>query len=54
MITLSPRIRATEAPPIPAARAWAARYDWSQVAPQLLDVYRRVAGAAESGQPGFK
>jgi glycosyltransferase involved in cell wall biosynthesis len=30
-----------------AGREFAARYDWSQVAPQLLEMYRLVAGAPE-------
>jgi aspartate/methionine/tyrosine aminotransferase len=39
---LSPRIRATEAPPIPAARAWAARYDGC--AGPALDLTQAVPG----------
>ncbi|MCC7047004.1 MAG: aminotransferase [Alphaproteobacteria bacterium] len=39
---LSPRIRATESPPIPAARAWAARYDGRAGAP--LDLTQAVPG----------
>ena len=42
MMTLSPRIRATEAPPIPAARAWAARYDGR--AGPALDLTQAVPG----------
>jgi aspartate/methionine/tyrosine aminotransferase len=39
---LSPRIRATAAPPIPAARAWAARYDGR--AGRALDLTQAVPG----------
>jgi aspartate/methionine/tyrosine aminotransferase len=39
---LSPRIRATEAPPIPAARAWATRYDGR--AGPALDLTQAVPG----------
>jgi aspartate/methionine/tyrosine aminotransferase len=39
---LSPRIRATDAPPIPAARAWAARYDGR--AGPALDLTQAVPG----------
>ncbi|GGG41616.1 hypothetical protein GCM10010964_31450 [Caldovatus sediminis] len=39
---LSPRIRATAAPPIPAARAWAARYGGA--AGPLLDLTQAVPG----------
>jgi aspartate/methionine/tyrosine aminotransferase len=39
---LSPRIRQTEPPPIPAARAWAARYDGRAGAP--LDLTQAVPG----------
>jgi aspartate/methionine/tyrosine aminotransferase len=42
MIRLSPRIRATETPPIPAARAWAARYDGR--AGPALDLTQAVPG----------
>jgi aspartate/methionine/tyrosine aminotransferase len=42
MMTLSPRILATEAPPIPAARAWAARYDGR--AGPALDLTQAVPG----------
>ncbi|HEV7265999.1 MAG TPA: aminotransferase [Falsiroseomonas sp.] len=41
-MTLSPRIRATEVPPIPAARAWAARYD-GRAGPSL-DLTQAVPG----------
>jgi aspartate/methionine/tyrosine aminotransferase len=43
-MSLSPRIRATEPPPIPAARAWAARYDGRAGAP--LDLTQAVPGYA--------
>jgi aspartate/methionine/tyrosine aminotransferase len=39
---LSPRLLATDAPPIPAARAWAARYDGRAGAP--LDLTQAVPG----------
>ncbi|MDJ0387242.1 aminotransferase [Roseomonas sp. E05] len=39
---LSPRVRATAAPPIPAARAWAARYDGG--AGPMLDLTQAVPG----------
>lgn len=42
MPTLSPLIRATGAPPIPAARAWAARYDGS--AGPAIDLTQAVPG----------
>jgi aspartate/methionine/tyrosine aminotransferase len=42
MTGLSPRIRATESPPIPAARAWAARYA-GQAGP-ALDLTQAVPG----------
>ena len=42
MIRLSSRIRATDAPPIPAARAWAARYDGR--AGPALDLTQAVPG----------
>ncbi|MBW8269966.1 aminotransferase [Caldovatus aquaticus] len=41
-LPLSPRIRATDAPPIPAARAWAARY--AGAAGPLLDLTQAVPG----------
>jgi aspartate/methionine/tyrosine aminotransferase len=41
-MTPSPRIRATETPPIPAARAWAARYDGR--AGPALDLTQAVPG----------
>jgi aspartate/methionine/tyrosine aminotransferase len=41
-MTFSPRIRATDAPPIPAARAWAARYDGR--AGPALDLTQAVPG----------
>ena len=44
MPALSPRIRATETPPIPAARAWAARYA-GQAGP-ALDLTQAVPGYA--------
>src|SRR4051794_24903958 len=40
--TLSPRIRATESPPIPAARAWAARY--AGEAGPAIDLTQAVPG----------
>ncbi len=42
MTGLSPRIRATESPPIPAARAWAARY--AGQAGLVLDLTQAVPG----------
>ncbi len=42
MITASTRIRATDVPPIPAARAWAARYDGR--AGPALDLTQAVPG----------
>ena len=42
MLPLSPRIRAAGAPPIPAARAWAARYDGRAGPP--LDLTQAVPG----------
>jgi len=42
MIILSPRLRATAAPPIPAARAWAARY--AGAAGPALDLTQAVPG----------
>ncbi|MXP61850.1 aminotransferase [Roseomonas sp. M0104] len=41
-LPLSPRVRATAAPPIPAARAWAARYDGG--AGPMLDLTQAVPG----------
>jgi aspartate/methionine/tyrosine aminotransferase len=41
-MSLSPRLRATAAPPIPAARAWAARYDGR--AGPALDLTQAVPG----------
>jgi aspartate/methionine/tyrosine aminotransferase len=41
-LPLSPRIRAASAPPIPTARAWAARYDGA--AGPLLDLTQAVPG----------
>ncbi len=42
MLALSPRIRETGAPPIPSARAWAARYDGR--AGRVLDLTQAVPG----------
>ncbi|MBK1662264.1 aminotransferase [Paracraurococcus ruber] len=42
LLPLSPRLRATDAPPIPAARAWAARYAGG--AGPLIDLTQAVPG----------